>query len=180
MAIGLFGYKAAWGGFFPLVFVNFLPIYSNEIDRDLSLAYTYYQNAMIYSGGDPTKLESRESYNELKRAVIDEAISREIIYRELESIMGRSEIDEISGRNIEKALDGRADTEEGVEKLYGLNLEDFKAQILLPQARKEILEGRMTLKNLDFNSWLGKTRSESSIMIFSSVFGWDGERVVLN
>ena len=179
MALGLFGYRAAASGLYPLVFIDYSPITNNEIERNLSLAYGYYHNALLYSGGDPGKLDVPESYSELKRAVIDEAISRKIILRELKSRVSSEEINEISDRNIGKVLTENPEIEKGVEKLYGVSLADFKEQILLPQAHREILEGRMNLDNQDFSAWLKKTRMESSIIILTSSFSWNGEKVTL-
>ncbi len=179
MALGVSAYALSLNGSYPLIFVNYRPIFRNEVEHDLSLAYEYYHNALIYSGNDPAKLDAPESYNELKRAVIDEAISREIILRELKSRVGSGEIDDIADRNIGKVLDENKETEEGVKKLYGLSLAEFREQVLLPQAYREILEGRMNLNNQDFNSWLEKIRKESRVVILSSNFTWDGEKVVL-
>lgn len=178
MSLGLLAYRAAWEGFYPLIFVNYHPIYGEEIDRDLSVSYEYYHNALTYSGIDPGKLDIPDSYNELKRAVIDDAITREIIFRKLSSIADSGDINEVSRRNIENVLAKKPGIEVGVEKLYGLSLAKFKEQILLPQAYREILEGRMNLDNQNFNSWLKKARSESRVVILSPGFGWDGERVV--
>ncbi len=179
MLIGLSGYLMVLDGFHPMIFVNFRPIFRNEVERNLSLAYEYYHNALLYSGSDPGKLDATESYNELKRAVIDETVSREIIMRELKSRIYSKEISEVAERKISNALDENPEIKEGVEKLYGLSLAEFREQILLPQAYREILEGRMNLNNQDFNSWLEKTRKESSVIILSSNFSWDGEKVIL-
>ncbi len=179
MTIGLLSYRVAWDGLYPLVFVNYSFITGDEVDRNLSLAYDYYRNALTYSGSDPSKLDVPDSYNELKRAVIDEMISREIIMNELKSRVSSREIDEISEKNISAALKEAPQIADGINKLYGLSLADFKEQILIPQARKEILEGRMNLSSQDFNAWLGKARRESWILILSQDFVWDGAKVVL-
>ena len=179
MAAGLAGYFMVLDGFHLMIFVNYRPIFRNDVERNLSLAYEYYHNALIYSGSDPGKLDTPESYNELKRAVIDETVSREIIMRELKSRVYSGEINEIADRNIGKVLDENPEIKEGVEKLYGLSLAEFREQILLPQAYREILEGRMNLDNQDFNSWLERARKESSVIILSSNFSWDAGKVIL-
>lgn len=180
MVFGLLGYRIAWGGLYPLVLVDYSVITGSEIASDLDVAYDYYQNALLYSGENPEKLDIPESYNELKRAVMDEAISREIILRELNSSVGMDEADKVVERKIEKSLFRSSKIEAGVETLYGLSLDEFKNKVLRPQAYREILEGRMNLGGRNFSSWLQNARAESRIIILSPDFSWDGKAVIIN
>ena len=85
----------------------------------------------------------------------------------------------IADKNVEQYIQNNANISEGAEKIYGLNLADFKSQVLMPQAYKEILQGRMFLNKENFDEWLKNKKSAVRIIILSPDLQWDGSSVKL-
>ncbi len=178
MATGITASAIVRNGGYPVAMVNYRFISETTLQKSTETAYGYLQNILSLSGADPEKLNAPDSYRELKREALDDLISRELIRQELGKRMSDGERDTIAARNIAQLLEGNIKLEEGVEKLYGLTMEEFKARLLMPQAYSEILEGRMNLNNEDFSIWLMSARKNSSVAIFYPGFSWDGEKVI--
>ena len=179
MGGGLLSYKVSTDGLYPIVTVNYRAITASAFEKNLDIIYGFSRNVMALSGSNSEKLNSPDFFQELKLKVLDDMISRELILQELKKRVGGSEATAIAEKNISNALSGKKDTDEGIEKLYGLSLAEFKDSVLLPQAYQEILAGRMDLNNEDFNAWLSNARKTGSVMIFYPGFGWDGKKVIV-
>ena len=64
--------------------------------------------------------------------------------------------------------------------MYGLEWPDFKERVLLPQAYREILEGRMFLNNENFNDWLAKERASARVIVFMPGLKWENGSIKTN
>ena len=69
-------------------------------------------------------------------------------------------------------MEDNKNIEEAAQKIYGLEFEDFKKIILMPEAYREILEGRMFLNQEDFKKWLDEARTNARVLIFSPRLQW--------
>ena len=179
MVSGVTAYKVAWDGWYPIAIVNYHGITEQALEENMDVIYGFSRNVIALSGADSEKINSPEFSSELRLKVLDDLISRELIFRELKKQVGIGEASAIAEKNITNALSGKKDTGEGIEKLYGLSLAEFKDKVLLPQAFQEILAGRMDLNNQDFTEWLRNARKTSSVLIFYPGFGWDSEKVIV-
>lgn len=178
MSFGILAYKVAWDGWYPIAIVNYRIITEQAFEKSMDVVYGFSKNLISLSGSDPEKLKSPEFISEVKLEVLNNLISRELILQELKKSVGLNQAAAIAEKNIANALSGKADTAEGIEKLYGLSLAEFKDSVLLPQAYREILAGRMNLNNKDFDAWLNNARKTSSVLIFYPGFGWDGVKAI--
>lgn len=178
MALGLFAYEVAWGGWYPIAIVNYHIITEQTLERNTDIVYGFSRNIAALAGADAERVNSQEFFSEVKLKVLDDLISRELISQELKKTVGLSEAGAIAQKNISQALSGKKDTAEGIEKLYGLSLDEFKSAVLIPQAYQEILAGRMHLNNQDFDTWLSNARKKGSVLIFYPGFSWaDGKLI---
>ena len=178
MASGIGAYEGAKSGNYPVVIVDFDMITEKEVQRDFSTAYRYFQNALLVSGADPRVLETSESHKEIRRATLDKLITDKLILNELK-VRAKDDFKSIADKNIEQYIQNNENISEGAEKIYGLSLADFKGQVLIPQAYKEILEGRMFLNKENFDEWLKNKKSTTRIIILSPDLQWDGNSVKL-
>ena len=178
MSAGLGSYFAIRNGFYPVAFVDFNLITKKQIQKDFAAAYKYFQNALLVSGSDPRSLETLEARREIRRATLDKLIIDELVYEELE-VRTNDDFKSIAEKNVEQYIQNNANISEGAEKIYGLNLADFKSQVLMPQAYKEILEGRMFLTKENFDEWLKNKKSSVRVIILSPDLKWDGSSVKL-
>lgn len=179
MASGIGAYRAVINGAYPVAFVDFNLITEKQIQKDFAAAYKYFQNALLVSGSDPRSLETLEAHREIRRATLDKLIIDELIYKELEA-RAHDDFKSIAEKNVEQYIQNNANISEGAEKIYGLTLADFKSQVLMPQAYKEILQGRMFLNKENFDEWLKNKKSAVRIIILSPDLQWDGSSVKLH
>ncbi len=167
---------------YPLAIVDYQIIAAGDFYANYRASITYYKNALdVYNEKDSAALESDEIRLEIQRAVIDGLVEDILIAQELKSQIGSAELDKITDRKIEEIISGRK-IREAVEKLYGLSFEEFKERVLVPQAKREILEGRLFLQNPlvgGLDERLKEIKSKARILIFLPGFKWDGEKVII-
>ena len=168
---GLGSYYLVRAGYYPLVLVNSTVILANEFRNNYNAAAVYYQNVFnTYSPENLKKINIPEFLDELRRATLDKMVENVLIYSELNREIG-NDLPILVERKIPKF-------EEITASLYGLTAVQFKELVLKPQARREILEGRLFLNKLSVDDWMLHTRSEAKVLIFSSSFTWIGGKVV--
>jgi len=179
MLSGTGSYFAVQNGWYPIALVNFDIITKKSVEKDSAAAFRYFQNALLTSGSDPGQLERPESKKEIRRAVLDKLIADSLIYQELQSKFPR-EFQGIAEKNINQFIQDNDNVEQGAKLLYGLEWPDFKERVLLPQAYREILEGRMFLNNENFNDWLAKERASARVIVFMPGLKWENGSIKTN
>ncbi|MBI3045928.1 MAG: hypothetical protein HYY86_00065 [Candidatus Harrisonbacteria bacterium] len=178
MLFGTGAYFAVQNGWYPIALVNFDILTKKSVEKDSAAAFRYFQNALLASGSDPRQLEKPESRKEIRRAVLDKLIVDSLIYQELQSKFP-NEFRDIAEKNINQFVQNNNNVEQGAKLLYGLEWPDFKERILLPQAYREILEGRMFLNNENFSDWLVQKRGLARVIIFTPDLQWEDNGVKL-
>lgn len=163
------------GGFYPIAFVGGRFITWHNLKHSCEVAFHYYKVASRNDENSLETLNKPENIQEINRAVLDKLIEDKIILKGLESIPNASQIVK---NKVDEALKQSANLKEAVNTLYGVNLDDFTGLTLYPQARKEVLEGRLTLENKNFDDWLKEAKKETKVRILLNGFIWDGEKVV--
>jgi len=177
MLVGLGSYIFANQGLYPAAIVNLDIVTVKTAEENFFTSNTYYKNALLLYGNDPEVLDSPESQLEIKRATLDKLIIDIIIYNELNKI--EEDFYPIANRNIKEFVNKNNNVEEGAKLLYGLDLDEFKKRVLLPQAYREILEGRMFLNNKNFNEWLKNSKANAAVFILLPDLEWtkDGVKI---
>ncbi len=172
---GLSAYLLVHNGLYPVTIVNFHMISAKTLEKDYDAAFRYFYNALSTYGSNPEVLQREVSQKEIRRATLNKLITDRLIYDEVKKRIGGS-LDEITEKIIDQNINS-AKLEQAVEKIYGLKMEDFKQQILVTQAHREILEGRMLVNKESFDDWLKNTSAQARVVILLPDFYWDGERV---
>lgn len=176
MITGLGGYSLARNGYYPAVIVNFDIITAEKFSKESLTAYKYFQNQLSAGGSDPKTLDTPQARLEIRRAALDNLVSNSLIYREL-NYRFKNDYQSVAKNKIDQVLKNNDNLQAGVKTLYGLELSEFKDQVLLPRAYQEILEGRMFLNSENFNDWLKNSRTKATIIILSPEFNWDGNTI---
>ena len=171
-----FGAILIVSGFYPIAFVGGRFITWQNLRHSTQVAFHYYKAASQTYGGSSDDLNKPENIQEVNRAILDKLIENKIILKGLESI---PEASRIVKNKVDQALKQSTNLKEAVNALYGINVDDFTELILVPQSRKEVLEGRLTLENKNFDDWLKETKKTTKVLILLNDFSWDGEKVVL-
>ena len=173
--VGLGSYYLVHFGYYPLAVVDRSLITANRFETEYAVAYYYYLRALANS--EDTDPRSREFKKELRRAVLEDLVDQALINRDLTTRVGK-ELPEIVENKIISAQ--RADLktiEETAKMLYGLSLADFKSLVLVPQAQKEILQGRLFLEKQDYEAWLREAKKNAKVFIVTPEFYWEDSSV---
>ncbi|MBN2198006.1 hypothetical protein JW698_02340 [Candidatus Wolfebacteria bacterium] len=164
-------------GFYPIAFVNRSPITLKKFQKVSEATVFYYQKASdIYNSGNNEIINSAEFKKEIERAMLDKLIENILINKELNNQLKSGEIKKIVNEKIKEVLLEK-DIKKQVETLYNLSLNEFENELLEPQAKQEILEGRFLLNNINFEDWLKQTKNDSKVIILLNDFEWKNGQV---
>ncbi len=163
---------------YPVAFVGWQPISAISFNKDFNTAIFYYQKAMeTYNKSQATAMDSAEIKQEIKRAVLDKSVENILILNELKKRLKNTEIAQMVENKINEILKGQ-DIAKQVATIYNLSLDAFREQVLIPQARLEILQARLVLENKNFDEWLKDAKQQTKVIILLPGFNWNGEGVV--
>lgn len=161
-------------GYYPIALVNGGFITARQFVEDYAAISSYYGNFLEANG--LAKDERGLAPVELELAALNGLIEKRLIGEG-----ARAEAGEDFGHLILKKLENfMRDTEtQKAAEMLGLGEEEFEDLVLLPEAEKEILAGRLFLRGEKFEDWLKTAKLEARVIIFSPRFSWNGGAVVL-
>lgn len=161
-------------GFYPIAVVNGTLISARSFSREYQAADLSYHKALDTYG---------------KKAFGD----RELAQGELQALAMQSMVEDIlvadgarreAGSDLGSLVDSKlsqlgsdAELEKAASNLYGLTKDEFWKLVLVPQARRDVLAGRLFLRGQKIDDWLADARKSAKIFIFSSQLHWNGQKV---
>lgn len=172
---GLAGLFLVSLGYYPIAIVNGIFITARTFTKDYGAASMYYANYLkIYRfpGSDAAPLSS----DDIARAVMDQLIENALAAQGAEKEAG-SDLENLVNEKINEAVKN-SQLENAAKTLYGLSLDDFKNEVLKPQAERDILTGRLFLKGQNIDTWLADAKKSARVIFFSGRFRWNGTEVV--
>ena len=173
--LGLGGYYLVHFGYYPVAFVNSKMILARSMNNDFVAAYQYYGNVL---GAQGTDVKSEGFKRELHRQLLNRAIDNILIGGGLETIVGNDLAQLVENKLSAPNLKSK-ELADSVESLYGLSLPEFRELVLVPQAEREILEGRLTLQKKELSDWLTEARGLARVWILLPNLSWNGKEVVV-
>jgi len=170
---------------YPAVLVDWRPISLDSFNKDSAAALYYYQKlSEVYGADFVGPIDTPEFKMEVQRAVLDKLVENKIIEKELGKRLEGGDIDGIVEKKINEILKETGNNiEEKVKTIYGISMADFRKEILEPQARFEVLEGRFIIENnseSNFEEWLNSVKLQSKVTIFVPNFHWSEGKVAIN
>lgn len=151
--------------------VNGTAIPVSQFKVNYAAARQYYET--VQTEYKKNNIESKDiSDPELRAGILYELIERQIIDQALRNEAG-NETDELVANRI-KEYAGDKSLSNAAKELYGFTSADFTREVLIPQAKTDILRGRLFLKNQDFNAWLTEAKKSANVKIFSGDYSWNG------
>jgi len=167
-------------GWYPAAIVNGKFIGARSFGEAVASVNQYYEQALKTYAPETKEENKGISPTEVKRATLDKMIENELISHELKAMVG-NEVPLLVQQKINAlgTLSG-AEFESAVKTLYGLTPARFRALVLEPQAREEILERKISaeLNNSDFQTFLSDLRQKASVRILISDLYWENGKVV--
>lgn len=167
-----------FSGNYPIAFVDFKIISANNYNKNYLVSLDYYEKVLKTYAKDSQVLKADEARQEIKRAVLDNLIENALIEKELKKEVGRNELNQLIDKKIKEISESQI-FQKAAETLYGFSFEEFEEKVLIPQAEKEIFEGRAVLKNEKPDEKLKEIKLKANIRIFIPGFEWNGEEVVI-
>ena len=175
IGFGIATFSFISSGYYPIALVNGNLIIARTFLNDYIAVSSYYDNLV-----KANQLAS-SSIPALSREDIQKSVMAGLIENALIRKGAQKEIGSDLSRLVDEKINQVTNTP-GIEKtvlaLYGLNFNDFKKEILAPQAERDVLTGSLFLKGEKIEDWLAAAKKSGRIMIFSGKFYWNGEDVV--
>lgn len=164
--------------YYPVLMIDNNLILNKKIILNTKAVLTFYNNYKKFEESQNFKNEIKNiNYEDAELIVINELIDRVFIRQELKKRLGK-DLSILVNDKINLYLNSQL--EDIGRFIYNLNKDDFINEILIPQAERDILAGRLFLENKNIDDWLKEARKNSKVVIFDFNFKWDGEKVVLN
>ncbi len=168
---------------YPVIFVDYRPISAGDFEKYYNGAYRYYQNI------DAAALDAEGAKKEIQRAVLDMLVKDKVINMELSRLMKPGDLAKAVERKIAE-INNSQNTQKGAEILYGFSADEFQKQVLIPEAKWEILRDRLFLsgeilsapsggEDKNFEEWLKGVKSKAKVIILASGFSWNGDSIVI-
>ena len=174
---GLAAFFLISSGYYPILSINGTMISARTFWKNYQAGSLYYQNILLTY---ELEIEEKDviSETDLKRSVLTQIIENNLIDQEVRRELG-DDLDLLVTNKLSD-LGSQAKLQEAAQTLYGLPLNDFEQEILVPLAKQEILTGRLFLDGENLDTWLSNNKKVSDIKIFSREFYWDGQEVQLS
>lgn len=174
-------------GYYPVAVVNGNIITANTFINNYDTASVYYGNFLkTYGSANSQQASSTEAEvsstppiltpSQIQKSVLAGLIENILIEKGARQEMGK-DLDRLVAEKVSQAVEV-PEIEKAVRTIYGLSLNDFKKNVLVPQAERDILTGSLFLKGQKIEDWLAAEKKSSRILIFSGKFYWDGENVI--
>jgi hypothetical protein len=163
--------------FYPILMVNGSPVSARRFSKNYRAAL-WYQNKLLDTYAPARSQVEPVSGRELEAMVLSQLVEAELISAGVRREVGNDLEYLVSGK-IQKYDDNR-DLKNAAMTLYGMSYADFRREILIPQAKRDILAGRLYLRGEDIGDWLAREKQTARVIVFSKKFHWDGRQIVAN
>ncbi|HTY39663.1 MAG TPA: hypothetical protein VMC43_01050 [Candidatus Paceibacterota bacterium] len=169
----------AYLGFYPIAFVNGSVIWARTYQENYRYAGIYYQNLRRAAATQTTTVPIADlSSKDLEVAVLNALVTRALVDQAAGREIG-SDLDQMVNEKLAN-YENDQQLQMGAQTLYGMPYPDFRSEILVPQARADLLSARLYLRGVSMDNWLSDSLSKAKVTILSSDFHWDGAKVVAN
>lgn len=164
-------------GFYPVAIVEGTPIFQRTWRKAEDAAKNFIKAEAVKSGKaiDLSSSENADFLLEVKRGTLTFLIEDLILQKEGGKVIDGFE--RLNKERVDTALREGENLEQASRLVYGLDLKDFVSLVLLPQARRDVLQEALGEKAQDFNVWFLSVKKSKQVRLMFIPFRWDGEVV---
>lgn len=167
------------GGFYPVAWVENSPLAFRTWEKAVEAAEKF-TNAQAQSapGGKTIDFNSPANANllkEVKRGTLNFLIEDMILQQEGKELVYGFET--LSRDRAAQALTQGDNLEGAIKLVYGLDPEDFRRLVLLPQSRRDTASELLQERGENFDAWLAEVKKNKRVRLMFVPFKWDGETV---
>ncbi len=173
---GLFLFFLVSLGYYPIAIVNGDVISGRKFKKHFEAGNLYYDRFQeTYK--ELIAKDSTLAPRDIQASILEQLIEDKLVHKGVREEL-KDDFDYLLKAKVEK-YDEDVSLQQAALTLYGLNFNDFKEEILIPQAERELLSARLFLKGEKIEDWLLKTKRTSKVSILSNQFHWTGDKVEL-
>jgi len=174
IAVGLGAFFLVSAGYYPILVVNNRIVSARTFWKDYQAASRYYQN-IVKTYSQAISQENVLTSTDIQLSVLEQLIENNLVSKEVERQIGE-DLSSLVKTKVDKFSEDKK-LHEAVAQLYGFSFGDFQEEILIPQAEREILAGRLFLKGEKLDGWLVQAKKSARVILFSPKFHWNGEKL---
>jgi hypothetical protein len=156
----------------PIAIVNGSPITSRRLVLNYQSAAAYFEHA---KKAYQTDGEKNIDPNELRAEVLTRLIESELIEDGLKQEAG-SDVGHLLEAKLAR-YENNAELQKAATVSYSMTYRDFWNEVIVPQAKRDILAGRLFLRGEGMDEWITRAKRDASVAIFVDGFKWSGARV---
>ncbi|MBI2582928.1 SurA N-terminal domain-containing protein [Candidatus Azambacteria bacterium] len=183
---GLFGIAFFWlvsrQGWYPAAVVGARPIWAADFRENVRGTRQYYESQGRASQDlkIQKQLATKEALREIERGVLQAMVEDSLIASGTKALG----IQNVSQRLQERvgaasqSADSSQDLERGVFLLYGWHFKDFEKRVLLPQARRELVQEEFKKRGENFDAWLLTLKRRAQVSVLAAGLDWQEGNVV--
>lgn len=174
ICLGVGAFFLIGAGYYPVAYVGGDFISAKQFNKNYeAVSFSYANLSKTYStGGEESgTLSSLDLQVIVLEQLINNALIEEAAQEEVGGDLDALVQSKIQSANRDSALHTAA------QALYGYSATDLQDEVLIPQARAEVLRGRLYLKGTAWESWLTTAREKANVILFSKKFYWNDSQV---
>lgn len=143
-----------------------------------------YNAASMYNNkiAERESVENNElaklSDKEIKIAILDKLIESVIIRDDAEDRVGK-ELDDLVSKRIKSYMENQ-ELDKAAKALYGMSMDEFTKEVLIPQATQDILKNRLFIDGVKYDEWFKEAVLKAEVIIYSDEFAWKDGKVFAN
>lgn len=164
-------------GYWPIARVGSSLITYNVFKVNFTILDHYYRSTIKITGQSDIVVEAKEVQQDLQRAAMEGLIEGMLIDEELSKRYSASDLTQLIENKIGGISLESPDMEKAMELMYGLTPVQFRDLVLVPKAKREILEGNISLQNDTFTNWINKEKASVRVTLFVPSLYWTSDGV---
>ena len=175
--IALLGFGVFFLGLFPLVQVNGDMLLYKTFNERVKALMQFEERTRTLAGAEELTKDERW---DVERVVLENIIVNKIFEQYSKNNFRDLDLLAEARKRVEEALSS-ADADvlpRATSELYGWSVDEFKKNVLIPQAVQTVLEEQIVITNGNFEEFIQKQLTESEVKLYFVPWQWqDGELI---
>ena len=161
-------------GFYPVAIVDGSIVSARKFSKHYQADSLYYSHFLETYKALVTK-DAQVAPAELQASVLEQLIEDALVHKAIRKELG-DDFQYLLDSKVNKFSNDQQ-LQRATLTLYGLDVGDFKDEILVPQAEREMLSAKLFLKGKKLDDWLLQAKRDANVRVLSSQFHWVGDKV---
>ncbi|MBI2888835.1 MAG: hypothetical protein HYY10_02840 [Candidatus Liptonbacteria bacterium] len=154
-------------GYYPVALVGGDFLFARDFWNQYRAMRTYYEKSSAMYG-----VSSTMPVADMERAVLEGMIEESLVRAGVRHEVG-AEVDHLVSARVDSFLSD-SDLVRAADVAYGVNAQEFRAMVLVPQAEREILTGKLFLRGEKLQDWLEEAKRHERVIMLAPGFRWNG------